>query len=73
MAYGFGVILNGVMNYCLKHTMKEPRPSTYSTSSSDDNNKGMNVMYLKLVPRNWEIPRTIIVFISLLIANYFQE
>ena len=46
MAYGIGVILNGVMNYCLKHTIKEPRPGTsYSSSPSGMGNKGMNMMY----------------------------
>ena len=34
MAYGVGVILNGILNYCLKHTIKEPRPSIMSDSMS---------------------------------------
>ena len=34
MVYGIGVILNGILNYCLKHTIKEPRPSSATDSSS---------------------------------------
>ena len=38
MFYGIGVILNGILNYCLKHTFKEPRPS----SNSDIGLSGVN-------------------------------
>ena len=42
LCYGIGVILNGISNYCLKHTIKEPRPSTmqYGAGGSGVKSKG---------------------------------
>jgi len=34
LVYGIGVILNGILNYVLKHTIKEPRPNSGSHSKT---------------------------------------
>ena len=53
VCFGIGVILNGILNYCLKHTFKEPRPSTMTEFKpmGGTSSAGIRISFILQFPR----------------------